>query len=318
VCPRCKDPLTPGDDAIACEHACGAGPFPIRQGRPVLIDDERSLFARDDFHPTDANPAAPDLLTRLVNALPDTLLNIAPPENLRWLIDLVREKPDALVVVVGCGEGGANMDPLYEAAAQPQAFRLLDLDVSWSSRARAIADGHDLPLPDNSVDGIVCQAVLEHVLDSERVVSELWRVLKPGGRLLAEIPFLQPTHNFPYDFRRYTRAGQRVLFRGFDCAGLGPALGAGSAAARNFEYFLLGLGPNRPRWSVPVRLFSTVCCSWWKYLDRLRPRSTASRDASSGIYFLGTKRQTPLTHKEAFEDFRRIQREPLPKLRFGK
>jgi len=51
---------------------------------------------------------------------------------------------------------------------------------------------HDLeqgiPYPDNSADEIRANHVLEHLPDKEQAMSEIWRVLKPGGRFVFEVP----------------------------------------------------------------------------------------------------------------------------------
>ena len=46
------------------------------------------------------------------------------------------------------------------------------------------ADLHDLPLPDDHVDLVVCALALVHVPDIEPVLAELVRVLRPGGSLV--------------------------------------------------------------------------------------------------------------------------------------
>lgn len=48
--------------------------------------------------------------------------------------------------------------------------------------------GEKLPLPDASVDLIVCHTVLEHVRDPRQVVAEMFRVLRPGGMVHLELP----------------------------------------------------------------------------------------------------------------------------------
>jgi len=44
-----------------------------------------------------------------------------------------------------------------------------------------VADATSLPLEDESVDGVICSQVIEHIFDSSRVVHEIARVLRPGG-----------------------------------------------------------------------------------------------------------------------------------------
>jgi SAM-dependent methyltransferase len=73
-----------------------------------------------------------------------------------------------------------------------------------------------LPFPSGTFDLCVCTAVLEHVPDPYFLVQEMRRVLKPGGRVHAAIPFLQPFHAAPNDYQRYTEVGIRHLFRDFN------------------------------------------------------------------------------------------------------
>jgi SAM-dependent methyltransferase len=67
------------------------------------------------------------------------------------------------------------------------------------------------PFEDGEFDTILCNAVLEHVPDVHGVMRELSRVLKPGGHFIVAVPYLQPYHEDPTDFRRYTRAGLEEL-----------------------------------------------------------------------------------------------------------
>ncbi|HJS85875.1 MAG TPA: methyltransferase domain-containing protein, partial [Acetobacteraceae bacterium] len=52
----------------------------------------------------------------------------------------------------------------------------------------------------------------EHVRDPFRCAAEIARVLKPGGRLLCCVPFLQPEHGYPHHYYNMTRQGLRALF----------------------------------------------------------------------------------------------------------
>ena len=54
------------------------------------------------------------------------------------------------------------------------------------------ADGLQLPFGDGSFDRIIASEVLEHVPDDLAVMAELFRVLRPGGRLAATVPSAVP------------------------------------------------------------------------------------------------------------------------------
>jgi SAM-dependent methyltransferase len=73
-----------------------------------------------------------------------------------------------------------------------------------------------LPLLNGTVDGILCETVLEHVPDAQGAIAEFHRVLKPGGRLYVAVPFLWPYHASPHDYWRWTASGVERDFGLFD------------------------------------------------------------------------------------------------------
>lgn len=81
-----------------------------------------------------------------------------------------------------------------------------------------VGDIHAIPVSDGTYDAVFCLAVLEHVGKPWVAVSEMKRVLKPGGILVAYVPFLSPYHAMPGyygDYFRYTEDGIRVLLDGW-------------------------------------------------------------------------------------------------------
>lgn len=68
-----------------------------------------------------------------------------------------------------------------------------------------------LEIIDNSFDGVVCLNVLEHVFDSCNVVSETYRVLKPGGSLVLSTPFIFNVHGSPNDYFRFTDSALKKM-----------------------------------------------------------------------------------------------------------
>ena len=76
------------------------------------------------------------------------------------------------------------------------------------------ADLLHLPYEDNSVDGIVCVSVLEHVFEISEAINEMHRCLKPGGTLLVTVPFAFPHHDVQ-DFWRLQENAFEKLLEGF-------------------------------------------------------------------------------------------------------
>lgn len=70
-----------------------------------------------------------------------------------------------------------------------------------------------MPFADASFDSVLCNAVLEHVRNAELAMHELARVVRKGGYVVVAVPFLQPYHAAPGDFRRYTADGLAQLGR---------------------------------------------------------------------------------------------------------
>lgn len=77
-----------------------------------------------------------------------------------------------------------------------------------------IADlDHPLPFRSDSFDTVLSFNTLEHVANDRFVLSEMVRVLKPGGQLWIIVPFLHPVHGHPQDYHRHTAAGWNMMLR---------------------------------------------------------------------------------------------------------
>lgn len=85
--------------------------------------------------------------------------------------------------------------------------RILNIDIFNYQEVDMIADCTKLPFADNSLDCVISCAVLEHVTNPEAFLSEAFRVLKPGGRILTGAPFIQGFHASPNDYFRWTDKG---------------------------------------------------------------------------------------------------------------
>ncbi len=94
---------------------------------------------------------------------------------------------------------------------------LKTLDYDPNTHPDIVGDAHDLPFEDGTVDGIICIATLEHLQNPFKAVSEAYRVLKTGGKVLYYIPFLHPFHGNERfsDYFRFTYQGCELMFYPF-------------------------------------------------------------------------------------------------------
>jgi ubiquinone/menaquinone biosynthesis C-methylase UbiE len=95
------------------------------------------------------------------------------------------------VLDIGCGDRWA------ENALGPGCTYLgLDypstVELGYAGAPDVFGDGLQLPFPDQCFDSVLLMDVLEHLRDAPKALSEAARVLKPGGTLILQVPFLVP------------------------------------------------------------------------------------------------------------------------------
>ena len=199
------------------------------------------------------------------------------------------EQPRVLVVggsIEGEGSGEFLRSPHLD---------VVESDVSFGPRTQIVLDSHAIPYADESFDGVVVQAVLEHVLAPLDCVEEIFRVLKPAGLVYSEVPFIQQVHGGPYDFTRFTHSGHRWLFRHFDEIDSGMTAGAGTGLAWSIEYFLLSLLGQTDKRKLAVKGLARLGSFWLKYIDKWFGWNAHGLNAAAGLYFLGQKSEQPLS-----------------------
>ncbi|HAX47882.1 MAG TPA: methyltransferase domain-containing protein [Ignavibacteria bacterium] len=122
---------------------------------------------------------------------PNRLFRFIENKRIRVLITEADIRPDDNVLEVGCGAG--------HILERINCGRLTGIDISpvqiqrakarLGSKAKLIeAEGERLPFPDQSFERILCTEVFEHVLEPEKLLIEMKRVLKDDGIISLSVP----------------------------------------------------------------------------------------------------------------------------------
>lgn len=157
---------------------------------------------RDAPVPARQEGQAPNFLSRQTIeefAIPESPPVSAHPYG-RPVLDVIEANRDKLMLDVGAG-----VRQVYYA-------NVINTDIYASVSTDVICIAEDLPFADEQFDAVFCLATLEHTRRPWDVASEICRVLKPGGTVMIDYPFMQPVHGYPHHYFNATPLGNRSLF----------------------------------------------------------------------------------------------------------
>jgi ubiquinone/menaquinone biosynthesis C-methylase UbiE len=100
--------------------------------------------------------------------------------------------------------GGTRLQKRGVFDIEQYSFNVYYLNLATEKSPHVKADAAALPFSSDLFDGVICSELLEHIACPPAVIEAAYRVLKPGGVLLINVPFLYPIHGDPYDYGRYT------------------------------------------------------------------------------------------------------------------
>ena len=125
---------------------------------------------------------------------------------LTFNLDKYSLNTNGIMLDVGCGEGRH----IFGIMQQNPLMQCIGLDMDKRSLEKAeegyayfktlsqagvdflIGSAYSIPLPNNSVDIVICSEVLEHLHEYNDAIKEIHRVLKPGGKFYASVPASWP------------------------------------------------------------------------------------------------------------------------------
>lgn len=277
VCPDCRTTLERRGDSLVCAGSA-AHRFALRGDVPVFLvsgeETERDAESRSFF-----NRLKTWLKRRpgLYHGLTAWLSPVLIVDRSRALFDHLGGGEGRLVLNLGSGPKRVGRDAI-------------NLDLFPFDGVDIVASATRLPFADESVDGVVSEYVLEHVPDAALAIEEIRRVLKPGGLVYVALPFLEPYHESPNDYYRWTANGVTRLFDGYEVIERGIAEGPTGTLNWILQEWLslalsLGWEPLRRALSI---LFMILL---WpiKALDLLVMRLPQASNIAAATYYLGRK-----------------------------
>ena len=121
----------------------------------------------------------------------------------------------------------------------------VNVDVQSKEGVDLVCDIHELPGSLGEFDAIICNAVLQYCGNPEQVAREFRRVLKPGGYLFVDAPWMQPYCRDTPDRFRFSEDALRQIFAEFRILRIGPSIRPGSAFVMLGVHIASNLTRNR-------------------------------------------------------------------------
>ena len=272
VCVACwSAPLAHAGEGFACP-GCGRV-YPLRQGR--LVIDEPAASPADDpldriKHRLKRHRRFYALLVWLVSPL------YFDSTRRRFLAAHVAGRTGTFLHL---GAGNTDLGP-----------EVVNVDVTPYDGVDLLCDIGRLPFADESVDGVLSISVLEHVTEPERVLDEVHRILRPGGFVYTDVPFIVGYHASPGDYRRWTHEGVLWLHRRFETSRLVLNGGPTSALLWIFqEWLAIVFCFGSRRLHTLLYVAAMLLTFPFKFLDVLVKRQPLAKHASSCFIYIGRK-----------------------------
>lgn len=187
--------------------------------------------------------------------------------------------------IVDLGAGGRKISP-----------ETICVDFLPDAGTNVVGDVQRLPFQSGSIDLVYATGLFEHVADERLVIQEIRRVLRVGGVVHVEVPFLEQYHEDPIDCRRLTAPGLEMEMdrEGFATlesgAHIGPTVTMLNMVARWISMWFEGR--NVVSKALSFACFTLLSFLFWpfKFLDAILIRKDGAHRMAMGVYYTGEKR----------------------------
>ena len=157
------------------------------------------------------------------------------------LKNVISKYASGKILDVGCGN--KPYEPLFNTT--PENYIGCDIVQSSEHKVDVLCKATNIDAEDNFFDTAFSTQVMEHVDNSDLMMSECNRVLKPGGIFILSVPLCWELHEEPYDFFRFTKYGLKEL-----------------CDRNNFE--VLEIIPNGGKWAAIMQMNINMVYSTFK------------------------------------------------------
>lgn len=150
-------------------------------------------------------------------------------------------------------------------------------------------DAQFLPFRSGQFDVVLCTEMLEHVREPAEVISEIGRVLRPGGTCILTTRFCYPIHDAPHDYYRFTQYSLRYLFRNWHVSEL-SADTTSSETIHTLQRYVAY--QNKGLSAAPAKLIWRVASTLRKTLMAVTAPAPISLDdmrVTAGFHVVATK-----------------------------
>ena len=192
-------------------------------------------------------------------------------------------------IIFDIGSKDARGD--YSFGLPPAGAKVICVDIEAGPGVDLVADAHNMTeVDDNSVDCVVTISTLEHVRYPQKVVAEIHRILKPGGIVYINVPFMFPFHADPDDYYRFSHRGIDILCEAFERLDSGFDRGPASSMHHLSVHFfaILFSFNSKTLYGINVDLFKWLFF-WVKYLDKIIGNYKMAYVIHTVSYFVGRK-----------------------------
>ncbi|MCD6460856.1 class I SAM-dependent methyltransferase [bacterium] len=203
-----------------------------------------------------------------------------------FIDQIIQETKGKVVVNIGSG----NQRPIPHA---------INVDFQDGSEVDSIKSAYELSFEDSSVDFVFSIGLLEHLKYPHKAIDEFKRILKPGGKIYCEVPFLQPLHPSPEDYWRTTVDGLETWLEDFEKIESGLSSGPSSTLSwflAEYEKYIPGVFDDSSPFVPMVKGLIKYIDDYLLYENKLDFKKAEKLACS--IFFYGRKKYSSIKDRE--------------------